>query len=194
MSSGGRISLDIHRSCCEARSNLSFLVRPNLNTRNRHTQRAHCAALAFLLSLRACEAISLFCLSAPDNRDRHVPRDDRKATLVMTYLVCHCEGRSNLAFLVRPNLNTRDRPEGTLRCARPPTVIASLRSNLSFLVRPTLNTRDRHVPRDDRSLCHCEARSNLAFWFASLEQPRSPYPEGTLRCARDDRRATLAMT
>jgi hypothetical protein len=31
-----------------------------------------------------CEAISLFCLPALNNRDRHVPRDDKIVALAMT--------------------------------------------------------------------------------------------------------------
>ena len=89
------------RMTCEAISPLS-VCRP-LTTE-----------IAALLSLRACEAISLFCLPAPHNRDRFVPRDDslRRAQ------------RGNLSFLCLPSPDDRD------RC---PVVIASLRSDLAFL-------------------------------------------------------------
>ena len=141
--------------------------------------------------------------------------------------------RSNLAFWFASLEQTRSHyPEGTLRCARPPTVIASLRSNLAFLfvspgqprsprcarddrtkrepakhspsvispfVLPALDNRDRHTQR-----AHCAplamtkilslrgTKQSLFSGSTKPEHPRSPYPEGTLRYARDDKSAALA--
>jgi len=118
---------------CEA---ISLFCLPSLDNRDRHTQRAHCATLAMtqlachcepakqslfsvcLLrkgeiatylamtdrAVRACEAISLLGLPAMKNRDR-------RATLAMTQLACHCEARSNLAFrFARPGQPRSPRP------------------------------------------------------------------------------------
>ena len=81
------------------------------------------------LSLRACEAISLFCLPPPNNQYRHTQRA-HCATLAMTK-------------------ELRSRP---YHLSKPPLGVASLRSNLSFLCSPIPENRDRHTQR-----AHCAA-------------------------------------
>jgi len=127
--------------------------------------------------LRACEAISLFCLPALDNRDRRV-------TLAMTQLACHCEPAKQSLFSVCQPFTTeiaalRSRPrKGALTGV---FVIASLRSNLSFLFASPGQPRSPRYARDDTiglSLRACEA--NSLFCLPALDNR--------------DRRATLAMT
>ena len=136
MSSGGRISLDIHRSCCEAPSNLI------LN-----------------LSLRACEAISLFSLRQLRTTEIAIPRGhialrslgqrrDRHAALAMTQYYCHCEPAKQSLFWCWRAL------EGEIAIPRGHIALRSLGQR-----------RDRHA-----ALVRTKARS--------------PYPEGTLRSAR----------
>ena len=87
-----------------------------------------------MLSLRACEAISLFGLSALNNRDRHASlamtglRRDRRAPLALLVSLRACEA---ISLFDLSALNNRDR--------RAALAMTGLR-------------RDRHAPR-----AHCAA-------------------------------------
>ena len=173
------------------RGNLSFFCLLAVERRDRFVPRdpyCHCEPAKQ----------SLFCLfTSPEQ-----PRSLRASRL---YFLSLRAQRGNFSFIRLPALNNRD------RC---PVVIASLRSNLSFVCFPALNNRDRFVPHDDRPCCaslrsnlsfvclpalnnrdrrallscHCEpAKQSLFCLFPSPGKARSPYPEGTLRYARDDR-------
>ena len=127
----------------------------------------HCersAAIFLVLSLRACEAISLFAVApSVENRDRAVPRD---------CIFCHCE-RSAAIFLVL-SLRACEAISLLAVCQPFTTEIAT------FLAMTGLR-RDRHDPRNC-IFCHCEpAKQSLFSVFAHPRQPRSP------RCALDDR-------
>ena len=110
----------------------------------------NCELLFVIASLRSRFVIaslrsnlSFRCPPAPDDRDRHVPRDDRGGIDRRDRFVPRddriaCEAIS-LFCLSNPEQSRSLYPEGTLRCARDD--------------RGGIDRRDRFVPRDDRIAC-----------------------------------------
>jgi len=127
----------------------------------------HCKARRTThLSLRACEAISLFSLSAPYERDRH-------ALLAITSCLCHCEPAKQSLLLVC-------QPRTTEIVTMVLTSLLSLRAceAISLFGLPSPHNRNRHATLALLlSLRACEAIS--LFGLPSLN--------------KRDRHATLAL-
>ena len=106
------------------------------------------------VSLRACEAISLF-LSLRAQRGKYCQSPLwglRAREAISLFLSLRAQRR----VMSKPPLGV-----ASLRSNLSCCVIASLRSNLSFRCLPALNKRDRHVPR--LLYCHCEPAKQSLF-------------------------------
>ena len=133
--------------------------------------------------MRACEAISL---SFPCERSAvfyviarneaiSLFRSSPPFGVASASLVIASVAWQSLFSCQRPLLGLRAQRGFLCHCERSAEniVIASLRSNLSFVCSPAPNNRDRHVPRDDRSICHCEpAKQSLFYLFAGCVKAR----------------------
>ena len=144
-----------------------------------------CRAALAMTAEEPCEAISLFCLPALDNRDRQAERPP----------FCHCEpAKQSLfsacqpwtteiaAFLAMTRYNRNCRAALAMTAEEPCEAI-------SFFCLPALNTRDRQA----LLYCHCEPAKQSLF---SACQPWTTEIATFLAMTRYNRdcRAALAMT
>ena len=109
------------------------------------------------------EAISLFCLPALNNRDRH-------AALAMTGIFVIASLRSNLAFLFAtpaqprsPRFARDDKKMRACEAISPESCHCEARSNLAFLFGLPEQPRSPRSARDDKNSVIASLRSNLSF-------------------------------